>query len=73
MGWRGPQIKIQITPFCWGYGWGYGPYRLSLRVGPVAVALWLHPGECEVHWSSSREANQTIRRRDARSNGQLER
>ena len=53
MGWRGPQVKIQITPLCWGYGAGIGPWRASLRVGPIAVAFWFHPGEFDFHQSST--------------------
>ena len=55
VGWRSPQLKIQITPFCWGYGWGWSSERVSIRVGPIAFALWFRISDCEVHWSSTNE------------------
>lgn len=36
-----PQVQIQITPFYWGVSLGFSRTKLALKVGPVAVALWV--------------------------------
>jgi hypothetical protein len=43
VGWRTPQLKIQITPFSWGVGVGKSKYHLGLRVGPIAINVSHHP------------------------------
>ncbi len=34
-----PQLLVQITPLCWGIGFGFGGGQVALKIGPVAVAL----------------------------------
>jgi len=66
VGWRSPQLKIQITPLAWGYGYGFGDGRLSLRLGPIALALYYRTSEVECHWNGSSTENQVVRRATAR-------
>lgn len=49
VGFRGPQIQIQITPLQWGIGGCIGSSRIGIHLGPVAVVLWfrLTEWECE--------------------------
>lgn len=51
VGWRGPQVDIQVTPFQWQLGIGYSTERVTVAIGPMAAVLWyrfLTPFECSV-------------------------
>jgi hypothetical protein len=48
IGFRSPQIQIQITPLQWGIGGCIGTSRIGLHLGPVAVVLWFRFGDWEM-------------------------
>jgi hypothetical protein len=35
-----PQMQLQITPLCWGISAAWSVSKISLQLGPVAVAVW---------------------------------
>lgn len=54
IGWTGPQIQFQITPLSWGIGGGIGTHKISLLVGPVAVAIWYRLSHFQVVYHAQR-------------------
>lgn len=41
IGWRSPQILIQITPLQWGLGGCFGEGKYGLHFGPVALVVYV--------------------------------
>ena len=39
VGWRTPQLLIQITPLSWGIGGAGHKTKLAFQLGPIAFAL----------------------------------
>lgn len=39
-GFNSPQLFIQIAPLEWGIGGGFGRKKVSIRIGPVAIAVY---------------------------------
>jgi len=44
-GWATPQILIQISPFRWGIGVGFGSRKIGVCLGPLSVSIWFRVDE----------------------------
>lgn len=40
IGWRNPQIQIQLTPLSWGLAFGLSKGHIGILVGPLAIVIW---------------------------------